>query len=243
MVLSQPWGGLGDNLQFTTLPRLYSQRGIEFYLSNTNRYMNEDIYDVVWKYNPYVKGISDDPPNIGAGAPNLPSGVCDNVISASEIRHGFSGDGRYPEIYYKPNKLNELYNTTIVDFSAISTLKYGLYNMDSLFKQIENNLNFSECVMVYFKKNLREVRNILLEFSSGLTPKTIEIESLAHYADVLYSSKSYYSLHSGGHCLAAGIKNKYGNSIEINCFLPGTVKNRREKSCYVFDNVNYIEIV
>jgi hypothetical protein len=27
----QPWGGLGDNLQFTTLPKLYAEKGYNFY--------------------------------------------------------------------------------------------------------------------------------------------------------------------------------------------------------------------
>ena len=41
----QPWGGLGDNLQFTTLPKLFSEKGVDFlYLNIIHieilRYMN-----------------------------------------------------------------------------------------------------------------------------------------------------------------------------------------------------------
>ena len=46
---AQPWGGLGDNLQFTTLPRLFHERGIDFYLSVQNTYRNPEIYDFVGK--------------------------------------------------------------------------------------------------------------------------------------------------------------------------------------------------
>ena len=34
----QPWGGLGDNLQFTTLPRLFSEKGVDFFVSQHNTY-------------------------------------------------------------------------------------------------------------------------------------------------------------------------------------------------------------
>jgi hypothetical protein len=103
----QPWGGLGDNLQFTTLPRLYAERGDEFYVSARNAYRNPEIYNFCWKDNPYVKGIVSNSPNIGSCAPDIQNGTTDNIVSAAEIRHGFSGEGRYPEIYYQPNILEE----------------------------------------------------------------------------------------------------------------------------------------
>ena len=55
---AQPWGGLGDNLQFTTLPKLFSEKGIDFFLSQSNTYRNSEIYDFCWAKNPYVKGVS-----------------------------------------------------------------------------------------------------------------------------------------------------------------------------------------
>jgi hypothetical protein len=32
IIISQPWGGLGDNLHFSTLPELFSKKGYEVYI-------------------------------------------------------------------------------------------------------------------------------------------------------------------------------------------------------------------
>ena len=65
-ILYQPWGGLGDNLQYSTLPELYNTLGHEFYISSKNVYRNPEIYKLVWELNPYVKGISDEEYNVGS---------------------------------------------------------------------------------------------------------------------------------------------------------------------------------
>jgi hypothetical protein len=36
IIMHQPWGGLGDNLAFSTLPELYHSRGYKVYISNNN---------------------------------------------------------------------------------------------------------------------------------------------------------------------------------------------------------------
>ena len=108
----QPWGGLGDNLQFTTLPKLFSEKGVDFFISKHNTYRNPEIYEFCWGKNPYVKGIVNNIANIGSCAPDLQKGRTDNIVSAAEIRHGFSGSGRYPEIYYDAKVLDCLLYTS-----------------------------------------------------------------------------------------------------------------------------------
>ena len=110
----QPWGGLGDNLQFTTLPRLFSEKGVDFFVSQHNTYRNPEIYQFCWANNPYVKGIVSNVANVGACAPDLQKGRTDNIVSAAEIRHGFLGSGRYPEIYYDAKVLDEQAPTLLV---------------------------------------------------------------------------------------------------------------------------------
>ena len=71
----QPWGGLGDNLQFTTLPKLFSEKGVDFFISQYNTYRNPEIYEFCWAKNPYVKGIVSNVANVGACAPDIKKGV------------------------------------------------------------------------------------------------------------------------------------------------------------------------
>lgn len=240
VVFGQPWGGLGDNLQFTTLPKLYAEKGIDFYLSTHNAYRNLEIYDMVWKNNPFVKGISDEYPNIGSCvADTIGDKKAENIISAAEVRHGFVGEGRYPDIYYEPTLLNEFKDKTIVDLGAHSLFKYGLsnyYNIERLFDKIKNSIDFED-------KNTLSVLFRNIKFDSIMTPsQSVQIDSLKHYADIIHSCKNYYCLYSGGNSLAAALKYKYNSSVSIHSFLHGTLEEHKKKSYFVFDNVNYIEI-
>ena len=64
IVIEQPWGGLGDNLQFSTIPELAHSLGIKVFISNRNCYRNLDIKKLVWDMNPFISGFSDLPGNL-----------------------------------------------------------------------------------------------------------------------------------------------------------------------------------
>ena len=50
-------GGLGDALQFSTLPEEFSkQQDRKTYIVEDAPFRNEGIYDLVWDKNPYVLG-------------------------------------------------------------------------------------------------------------------------------------------------------------------------------------------
>ena len=51
-------GGLGDCLQFSTLPEQFSkQQGRDTYVLDESNFRNKEIYDLVWGCNPYIKGV------------------------------------------------------------------------------------------------------------------------------------------------------------------------------------------
>jgi len=236
----QPWGGLGDNLQFTTLPKLYAEKGYNFYISADNTYRNPEIYEFCWRDNPYVKGVATNHANIGSCAPDLKNGTTDNIVSAAEIRHGFAGDGRYPEIYYQPNLLEEYRDKTIVDLSAHTLLKNDVgefYDADKLFSLVESSVP-DDALLVTFKN----VNSLSLSGGFEFENNPLEIESIFQYADIIHSAKDYFCLYSGGNSMAAAIKYKYGSEVNLNCFLHGTVQEHKDKGFFVFDNVNYIEV-
>jgi len=242
VIFGQPWGGLGDNLQFTTLPRLFSEIGEEFYISVHNQCRNSEIYDFCWRHNPHVKGFVDHLPTVGACAPDIKKGVTNNIVSAAEIRHGFSGDGRYPEIYYDANLIENMSDKILVDLSAHTLIKNGLdkfYNVDSLFDLVDGNIPRENVRFVTFK-------NIDIPYLSGgfeFEEQEIEIENIFQYADLIHSAKEYYCLYSGGNSMAAAVKYKCNSNVKINCFLHGTVQEHLDKAFFIFDNVDYIEVV
>ena len=238
--LAQHWGGLGDNLQFSSLPRLYSENGIDFYLSNENAYRNPEIYEFCWGHNPYVKGIANHPPTIGACAPGAPQGMSDNIVAASEIRHGFPAQSKYPEIYYEPNYIEELSDKVIVDLSAHSVITCGietLYNVEKLHHLIDECIPKENILLAQFN----HIQTNFFPHQFNFEGEPFTIKSLFHYADCIHSCKEYYCMYSGGNSMAAGIKSKYNSKVKINCFLYRTLQEHKEMGFFVFDNVNYIE--
>ena len=178
--LAQPWGGLGDNLQFSSLPRLYSENGVDFYLSNENAYRNPEIYEFCWGHNPYVKGIANHPPTIGACAPGAPQGMSDNIVAASEIRHGFPAQSKYPEIYYEPNYIEELSDKVIVDLSAHSVITCGietLYNVEKLHRLIDECIPKENILLAQFN----HIQTNFFPHQFNFSGEPFTIKSLFHY--------------------------------------------------------------
>ena len=121
-IFAQPWGGLGDNLQFSNLPKLYNNQGFQFKISYFNHERNTNIYDFCWKSNPYYSGKTIYKPNIGWNKwiDNY-SQVLENkdlnAVQVMNVCHGFEpGDG-YPSIYLDGN-----YKSRPIDFEFITDL-------------------------------------------------------------------------------------------------------------------------
>ena len=47
---------LGDSIQFSTLPEIFSKMGYDVYLLPDASFKNQEIKDLVWMDNPYIKG-------------------------------------------------------------------------------------------------------------------------------------------------------------------------------------------
>lgn len=238
---AQPWGGLGDNLQFTTLPKLYHEKGIDFYLSSQNAYRNSEIYEFCWKNNPYVKGISDHSPTIGSNVPDLPFGLIDNIISSAEVRHGFPATNRYADVYYQPKLIDELKDKSIVDLSAATLFNVGIdkyYRMDNLFDIVSETVPQKDTMFIQFANVDFSYLSAEFEFESN----PLIVNNIFEYADFIHSCKEYYCLYSGGNIMSSAIKNKYQSKVNITCFLHATIKEHLERGYFIFDNVNYLEV-
>ena len=154
IIIEQPWGGLGDNLQYSTLPKLYSELGHNVYISSRNAYRNPEIYKLVWELNPYVKGISDLPVNAGAITyfNNTWKNITNNPIKNMELSHKLNnGTEEYPEIYYTPKYISELENSILFDTTCI-TLKHLISNnkLEKIIDNIINNYPELNPMQVYF---------------------------------------------------------------------------------------------
>jgi hypothetical protein len=117
IIIEQPWGGLGDNLQFSTLPELGKKLGYDVYVSNKNVYRNNDIKKLVWDLNPYLCGFTDEGGNIPREKLKLKN---NNIIS--DIEEWAFGEcfNTVPKIYYEPNEIQGLSDLYIIDPNYVS---------------------------------------------------------------------------------------------------------------------------
>ena len=131
-------GGLGDSLQFSTLPEeLYKQKGIVTYIWDKAFFRNPEICDLVWGKNPYIKGKKSGQWNIGDIPEIKFDNVAGNCILNWEILHGLNPVNKYPKIYYQPNK-TDLSDFILVDISTIS-MEYDHSKLIELYVILKKN--------------------------------------------------------------------------------------------------------
>jgi len=234
LVLSQSWGGLGDNLQFSTLPEHYSNIGKDIYISSNNVVRNSEIGDIVWNKNPFIKGIKNEPGNIGGNLfGSIPKSAWDrpcNILKKWEIVHGLNTDNDYPrpKIYYKPKTLKEHSKKVVADLTSITTAQN--YKSDVLKKII--GTKYSKDNFYILKPKNKDIPQPLFEH------QTIEFNDIYEYSDIIHSSHQFVCLYSGSMVLAAAIKNE-----NINCYFPphSSYTLEQQKPYFYFNNVEYFE--
>lgn len=245
IIISQPWGGLGDNLQFSTLPELYDKLGYEVYVSNNNKVRNKEIYDLVWGENPYVKGVIDDNEGtvIGSNSPYKWPNFKENYyfIQRIEIAHGHNPTNVYPKIYYNSKFINEYNDYTLIDISNVSNQNDATLEKikNYIIQYIKNNNIFSENIKVIgFKNNISKNNNI----DKFPDYNVFYINNIYEYCDALNSCKNFLTLTSGAHVMASAIKNN-NSTPNIICWIPWNKKSdEEEKGFYCFPNVKYYDI-
>jgi ADP-heptose:LPS heptosyltransferase len=188
LVLNVQFGGLGDNLFLSPVPRLYKEKypNGKFYISNNSKFRSSQIKEIIWEMNPYIDGfISDNGliPKYGNGKAKM------NILT--QLAYSLEIDIDYnlePEIYYKPTVITSFINKTFVD------------------------LNYTSFVGSFSKKKiinlLKDEKNIVLvnppDWALNIGD-SINSGTLKNYIDLIHSSKKFICFTSGGATLAAAI--------------------------------------
>jgi hypothetical protein len=231
VVLIENFGGLGDNLQFSTLPEEFkSQKNLDFYIHNStfDSIRNKEIFQLVWEMNPYFKGVSNESPNAGRvhRYPTKENMVCD-----IESLHGLECKNDTFKLYYEPKKIGEI--NTLFDLTSTSLYNNYLDNFDN-FKKIVDNIVSEKNSDVYFVefKNLQSPN--YQQIYKIPNSKKIEVNSIFEYCDIISSCKNFIGLQSGGSHLAKTYQKKYNYNITL--IEPEWFDGWR------FNDINYIKI-
>lgn len=245
IIIHQQWGGLGDNLQYSTLPELFNKKGIECYIHVDNQTRNDnEVYDLIWGLNPFIVGKSNEKANAGSCRNHFWPHTKENkwFIERIENSHNLQSSCYYPKIYYKPKIISDLSNTILIDLTGVSQVfsfkKYKEFIDYFVPKIIDKNkvikiVNRPKYIIDHFE----EVYNYLKIRINNVEYYTID--SLRCYCDVINSCYMLIVQNSGIHSLAAAIKQ---DSIlpNILCFNQNeTFSEQQYKGYYNYENVNY----
>ena len=239
IIIYQEWGGLGDNLAHTPIPRLCYEHGYKCYLSEHNAFKNIEIYNLLYKNLEYIEGTTNE----------INTSWIDNYVKGStrewnHVRHIQLGYGfkdapyMYPMLNYVPKLITELTDKTLIDISG-----------DHYYKHYPNNFTETNVInAVNFYKTQYNLQNVLQivkpNYHSILLPDTVQINisSLTHYCDALYSCKNFITIDAGPSNLACTIKNQFKTNLQI--YVVGLQRNMPPVNydSYHYLNATYIDI-
>jgi hypothetical protein len=232
LVIHQPWGGLGDNLQFSTLPELFAAHGVQSFISTSNAVRNPEIHQLVWGCNPFICGYSDEAPNAGACPPyhRISGGL--PFLKQIEVAHGLAPQSEYPKVYYRPNKKPELAGAILMDLSSTSVL-HPRSELCSYVNAVAsyNHYDPADILQVHFDGRIADQYHIYgLEGFAHFLPKNI-----FDYCDALASCRAFITVHSGAQSLAVALRGDTPTPA-IHCLCTPRQFNGRD---YIFSGVDY----
>lgn len=194
-VIEVPFGGLGDNLFFSHLPRIAKESGgyDRVLVSNATPFRHPDYKRLIWDLNPYVDGSCDErrePPVFDAVEPGL------NLLDKHMLLWGLDDGERFhePEIYYQPRWMPGLADKSVYDpnfVSYVGDLTVGMARdyFDTFGIPVH-------CQMAPRDKSLP-----VADFDATLQTPTLEA-----FCDVLASCRRLYCLASGTATLASALR-------------------------------------
>lgn len=235
-ILFQPWGGLGDNLQFSTLPERFAERGETFLVSERNAVRNPEIHELVWGCNPFVTGRSDEEPNAGLPRLDRLSSLSwrHSFIERIEMAHGLEPRHCHPHIHYRPQRDVSLSEVVLIDVGSTTTTYAATVIHDYVNRMLQR-----------YGRRMEDVRQVAVAASvrqhdgARYNVAPLEVSSIFRYCDVLASCKAFITVWSGAHALAAAIRGceeKNEEGPDIHCLITANGFNSR---IHHFPGVDY----
>jgi hypothetical protein len=202
------FGGLGDSLQFSTLPERFSELGYKVYLVDDAPFRTVKTKEIVWDDNPYILGQKNIEWKLGDTPGTKYENKFDNFIKNWEHIHGLIPKNEFPKIYYNPLWVDNIEG--IIDISTV-TLSY---NTAALVDDIKTYIA-SNHPKLNFKIVSHEHNPIIDTFGFDV----IYINGLKEYANVINSCKVFISVHSGQQALAASLRHLNKEFKQV-CYMP-----------------------
>ena len=120
-VITVPWGGLGDHLFHSHLPRIAKEHGgyERVFVSRRSAFRREDYRTLVWELNPFVDGFTDDEGPVPVMTA-VPRGM--NLLDAIMLARGLDDGRRFheAEVFYVPRNVEAIAGRHVYDPNYVS---------------------------------------------------------------------------------------------------------------------------
>ncbi|MBN2021089.1 MAG: hypothetical protein JW749_12800 [Sedimentisphaerales bacterium] len=208
-VIRVRYGGLGDHLLWSHLPRIAKTVGgyEKVYISNFSEYRHPDYKKLVWELNPLVDGFCDRDGECPAITTIMPGA---NFLDMLMLAFGLDDGSRFhePEIFYSPRIITQLQDKCVFDPNYASHT--GAISSRKLIRYLDES-GPVDLQMPTRVKSYGARRDVPILDSKGVF----------HYCDVIASCRRFYCLTSGGATLAAALRKPstvfYGYGVS-RCF-------------------------
>lgn len=190
VIFKVEYGGLGDHLFYSALPRLLKEQNIadEVYISDQSNFRNPAIFDLIWKVNPHLDGVS---PEATTPLLEIADSKEQKIVNIIFERYGLHSEKEFPVEIYQALEMPKILGDKYIDLNYVSFI--GAF---SLIDKIRVYCQYPDHIMINPDK-----------LSNFLFPKRKKIftKSLQEYASLIASSSDFVTLASGGATLAAAL--------------------------------------
>ena len=191
IVFKLEYGGLGDHLFYSALPRILKEQGLaeKVYLSDQSNFRNPQIFDLIWKNNPYLNGISDQPPT---PLQDNPASKQTKIVNLIFEKFGITADQEIPVEVYPKLEVNPALEGNYIDLNYVSFVgAFSWLDKIGVYRQYPNHVIVNPDRLTRWLLPKR---------------KMIFTKSLLEYAHLINAATSFVTLASGGATLAAALK-------------------------------------
>lgn len=199
IVLREPRGGLGDGLLYSTLPELLA--GNEVVIQARPR--NPEVKRLLYDDNPFVSRVVDiddtEPPNAGSVHDRefFPEARhWTSPIALVEKLHGFLPKNTRPKIYYQPTLLSEWADKVVADPRSICQ-QFPPYTFNAFAERLFPRDEITVVDSIHSGTNGQGALSDCPQH---------RVSSIYEYCDIIASCRAFLVTESGGHSLAAAIR-------------------------------------
>lgn len=227
--ISSYFNGLGDTIQFSSLPELLAKQGhtVNLYTGpDVLPFRNPEIKEL-WKRNPYISGESRENWNLG-DIPGVPyKNATGSFIKNWEVAFGLPPTNDLPIIYHTPTIIPNIYG--VIELSS-QTLQYNPEQVRQAVKQITRQYPFP-----FIELTSPHQKNFIPCHDTTPYP----LKGIFHAFDIFASCKCLITLNSGLHSVAAAVRRIH--TFDHHCLIPNKdwewIMSDKK---FIFEGINYI---